>query len=56
MEGQKRNMAQLERIRAMLEQKWSLEGEKEESRDGEKGSKEGPRESQKKRTLLSTSC
>ena len=56
VEGQKRNMAQLERIRAMLEQKWSLEGEKEESGDGEKGSEKGSRESQEERTPLSTFC
>jgi len=51
-------MAQLERIGAMMEQRWSLEGEngKEESRDEEKGSEDGPRESQERETPLSTSC
>jgi len=43
VEGQERNMAQLERIGATMERRWSLEGEngKEESRDDEKGSKDG---------------
>ena len=47
VEGQKRNIAQLERIGAIKEQKWSLEGnnEKEESRDEEEGFKDDPRES-----------
>ena len=58
IEGQERNTAQLERIGAMMEWRWSLEGEnrKEESRDNEKGSEDGPRESQEEETLLSTSC
>ena len=43
VEGQERNMAQLERIGVMMEWRWSLE---EESRNGdeEEGSKDGPRE------------
>ena len=47
MKGQKRNTVQLERIEAMMEQKWSLEEEdrKEESKDDEEGFKNGPRES-----------
>ena len=47
VKGQKRNTVQLERIEAMMEQKWSLEEEdrKEESKDDEEGSKNGPRES-----------
>ena len=47
MKGQKRNTVQLERIEAMMEQKWSLEEEdrKEESKDDEERSKNGPRES-----------
>jgi len=47
VKGQKRNIVQLERIEAMMEQKWSLEEEdrKEESKDDEEGSKNGPRES-----------
>ena len=58
MEGQERNMAQLERIGAMMEQRWSLEGEirKEESRDDAERSKDGPGESQEKGTPLSVSC
>jgi len=58
VEGQERNMAQLEIIRATIEQRWSLEGDvgKEESRDDVGGSKDGPRESQKEGTPLSTSC
>ena len=40
-------MAQLERIGAIMEWKWSLEGEnkKEENVDKEEGSKNGSRES-----------
>jgi len=58
VEGQKRNMAQLERIGTMIEQRWGLEVEnkKEESRDNEKGSNDGSRESQEERTPSSTSC
>ena len=41
MESQKRNIAQLERIGATMEQRWSLEGEnrKKKSRDEEEGIK-----------------
>jgi len=48
----------LERIGAAMEWRWGLEGEnrKEESRDEEKGSKDGPRESQEEGTPLSVSC
>jgi len=48
----------LERIGAAIEQRWSLEGEnrKEESRDEEGGSKDGPGKSQEEGTLLSASC
>ena len=58
MEGQERNTAQLKKIGATIEQRWGLEGEvgKEESGDDMEGSKDGPRESQEGRTLLSTSC
>ena len=51
-------MAQLERIGAAMEQRWGSEGEsgKEENRDEEEGSKDGPRESQEKGTSLSTFC
>jgi len=58
VEGQERNIAQLERIGATIEWRWSLEGvvRKEKSRDDTKRFKDGPRESQKEGTLLSTSC
>jgi len=58
VEGQKRNTVQLERIEAMMEQKWSLEEEdrKEESKDDKEGSRNGPRESQKEVTLSSSFC
>jgi len=48
----------LERIEAVMEQKWSSEGEngKDESRDNEEGSKNGLRENQEKKTPLFTSC
>ena len=51
-------MAQLERIGAAIEWRWSSEGEvgKEESRDDAEGSKDGSGESQKGRTLSSISC
>ena len=51
-------MAQLERIGAVMEQKQNSEGEdgKEESRDEEGGSENGPRESQEEETLSSISC
>ena len=47
VEGQKRNTAQLERIRAAIEQRWGLKGEngKKKSRDEEKGSKDSSKES-----------
>ena len=56
VEGQERNTTQLERIGAMMEQRWGLEEEsrKEENGDEEEGSKDGPRESQEEGTLLST--
>ena len=45
-EGQERNTAQLERIGAMMEQRWGLEEESgKENRDEEEGSKDGPRKS-----------
>ena len=58
VEGQERNMAQLERIGAAMERRWGLEREsrKEENRDDAEGSKDGPGESQEEGTLLSTSC
>jgi len=58
VKGQERNTAQLERIRAAMEWRWSLEGEvsKEESGDDMEGSEDGPGESQGEGTLSSTSC
>ena len=51
-------MAQLERIGAMMEWRWSSEREsgKEENRDEEEGSEEGPGESQEEWTPSSASC
>ena len=57
VEGQERNMAQLERIGAAMERRWGSEEEsRKESRDEEEGSEDGPGESQKGRTLSSASC
>ena len=58
VEGQERNMAQLERIGATMEWRWSSEKEsrKEESGDDVEGSKDGPGESQEEGTRLSASC
>ena len=58
MEGQERNTAQLERIRAVIEQRWGSEEEsgKEESRDDMEGSKDGSGESQEEETPSSASC
>ena len=58
VEGQERNTAQLKRIGAAMEQRWSLEGEirKEESRDDAEKSEDGPGKSQEEGTLSSTSC
>jgi len=58
VEGQDRNMAQLERIGAAMEWRWGSEGEdrKEESGDNDEESEDGPRESQEERTLSSASC
>ena len=58
VEGQERNTAQLERIGAAIERRWGSEEEngKEESRDEEEGSENGPRESQEERTPPSTFC
>ena len=55
VEGQERNMAQLERIGAAMEQRCGLEEvvRKEENRDKEEGSEDGPRESQEEGILLS---
>jgi len=50
-------MAQLERIGAVMERRWGLEGEsrKEENRDEEEESEDGPGESQEGGTPSSTS-
>ena len=58
MEGQERNIAQLERIGAVMEWRWSLEGEirKEESRDDVEGSENGSGESQEEGTPSYASC
>jgi len=58
VEGQERNTAELERIGAVIEQRWGSEEaiEKEESRNDTEGSKDGPGESQEERTPSSTSC
>ena len=47
MEDQERNTAQLERIGAVMEQRWGSEEvvRKEESRDDTEGSEDGPGES-----------
>ena len=64
MKGQERNMAQLERIGAIIEWRWSLkknpqgyrkESEIEEDGDDKKGSENNPRESQEEGTLLPAS-
>ena len=50
-------MAQLERIRASIERRWSLEEEsRKENGDEEEGSKDGPGESQEEGTPSSASC
>ena len=57
VESQERNMAQLERIGAVMEQRWGSEEEsRKENRDEEEGSKDGPGESQKGETPLSDFC
>ena len=58
VEGQERNMVQLERIGATMEQRWGLEGavRKEESGDNTEGSEDGSGESQEEGTLSSASC
>jgi len=57
VEGQERNMAQLERIGAVMEQRWDSEEESgKENGDEEEGSEDGPRESQEGGTPSSVSC
>ena len=48
-------MAQLEKIGAVMEQRWGSEKESR-NRDEEKGSENGPGESQEGGTPLSASC
>ena len=52
VKGQERNTAQLERIRAAIEQRWGSEekSRKEESENDAEGSEDGPGESQGERT------
>ena len=58
VEGQERNMAQLERIGAAIERRWGLEGvvRKEESKDDVERSKDGPGESQEEGTPSCAFC
>jgi len=57
VESQERNTVQLERIGAVIEQRWGSEGESgKEDGDEEEGSEDGPRESQEGGTLSSASC
>ena len=57
VEGQERNTAQLERIGATMERRWGSEEESgKENGNEEEGSEDGPRESQERGTLSSTSC
>jgi len=57
VEGQERNMAQLERIGATMKWRWSLEEESgKENGDEEEGSEDGPGESQEGGTPSSASC
>jgi len=51
VEGQVRNMAQLERIGAAMERRWGSEGKSGKEENGD-----GPGESQEERTPSSTSC
>ena len=55
VEGQERNMAQLERIGAVMERRWGSD-EESRNRDEEEGSKDGPEESQEGGTPSSASC
>ena len=55
VEGQERNMVQLERIGAAMEQRWQSE-EESGNGDEEEGSKDGSGESQEGGTLSSASC
>ena len=57
MKDQERNMAQLERIGAVMEWRWgSKEGEVKEDEDDNKGSENSPRESQEEGSPSSTFC
>ena len=58
VEGQERNIAQLERIGTAMEWRWGSEGEsgKGENGDDAEGSEDGPGESQEEGTPSSASC
>jgi len=57
VEGQEKNTAQLERIGAVMEQRWGSEEEsRKENGDEEEGSEDGPVESQEGGTPSSASC
>jgi len=57
VEGQEKNTAQLERIGAAMERRWSSEEESgKENGDDVEGSENSPGESQEGGTLSSTSC
>jgi len=66
VKGQERNIAQLARIRAAVEWRWSSkedlwssnkeDEEEEEEGNNEKGSEERPGENQEEETLSFTSC
>jgi len=58
VEGQERNIVQLERIGAAIEQRWGLgeENWKKESKNEEERSKDGSEESQEEETLSSAFC
>ena len=57
-ESQERNTAQLERIGAVVEQKWGLKegNKKEESKDDKEGSRDSSRKIQEEGTLSFASC
>jgi len=57
VEGQEKNTAQLERIGAAMEWRWSSEEESgKENGDDMEGSEDGPGESQERGTPSSASC
>ena len=58
MEGQERNIVQLERIEAVIEWRWGWKGEnrKEKSGDEKEGSKNSSGKSREERTSSFVSC